>query len=306
MLKLVAAQAMILGTAMWAWTVPRARCFELLDTFYALGGRRVDTATNYPINRRAADFRAAEAILCEWLNAHGIEDMEVLVKIGSVNNLRTSDHLLTPGFLQLCYQEYNSLLGPNLGMLMIHWDNRDQPEEIMASLEILAEWRESGLPIGLSGIRHPEAYAGCLDRLGWEEVPLQLKHNLIYSDYARYAPLHARVDPIAYGLTGGGLKLHAQAPSESLQARGIEAAAHTPLLERLRNWLQQWHHSEPVPKNMNQIGMLYALYHPAISQVVLGASRPDHLVDSFRWYEMLRTQDYTTAYQQLQKLACAD
>jgi aryl-alcohol dehydrogenase-like predicted oxidoreductase len=288
---------------MWAWTVSRGRCYDLLDTFYALGGRRVDTATNYPINKRPADFRAAERILADWLSLRGVEDMHVMVKVGSVNNLMTPDHLLGPSFLQLCQQEYRALFGPNLHTLMIHWDNRDEPAAIRATLATLDEWRASGQTVGLSGIRYPECYAPLLAALDWRAIPLQLKHNLIYSDYARYAPLHERISPIAYGLTGGGLKLAPQAEGESLRARGGAATPHTPLLNRLRQWLEDWEHPAPPPTSMNQIGMLYALYHPAIDQVLLGGSRPAHLEDSFHWYEQLGSHDYNQAYTELQTLA---
>jgi aryl-alcohol dehydrogenase-like predicted oxidoreductase len=263
----------------------------------------VDTATNYPINRQAADFRAAERILADWLLERDVEDLQVMVKVGSVNNLMTPEHLLSPSFLQLCRQEYQALFGPNLHTLMIHWDNRKDTAAIRASLATLAEWQSNGLTIGLSGIRHPEVYAQLLAELAWQNVPLQLKHNLIYSDYPRYAPIHERVRPIAYGLTGGGLKLVPQEDGESLRARGGTADHYAPLLARLRTWLAQWKHAAPAPTSMNQIGMLYALYHPAIEQVLLGGSRPAHLEDSFHWYEQLQQHDYTAAYRELHQLA---
>jgi aryl-alcohol dehydrogenase-like predicted oxidoreductase len=46
---------LLLGTAMWGWTVSRPTCFDLLDTFYAAGFRQVDAAVNYPINKNPDD-----------------------------------------------------------------------------------------------------------------------------------------------------------------------------------------------------------------------------------------------------------
>ena len=60
---------LILGTAMWGWTTSPAMAMTLLDQFYAAGGRAVDTATNYPINKNPGDFRQAERMLADWIRA---------------------------------------------------------------------------------------------------------------------------------------------------------------------------------------------------------------------------------------------
>ncbi len=90
---------LILGTAMWGWTTPRETAFAMLDEWYSRGFREVDTATNYPIDRDPEHFRLAEKILLEWIAAHGVTDLEVMMKIGSVNNLRSPEHLLTKSFI---------------------------------------------------------------------------------------------------------------------------------------------------------------------------------------------------------------
>ena len=65
------ADELVLGTAMWGWTVDKVTAFQLLDAWYAAGQRKVDTATNYPIDRVPEHFRLAEQILAEWIRANG-------------------------------------------------------------------------------------------------------------------------------------------------------------------------------------------------------------------------------------------
>ncbi|MFM7399869.1 MAG: aldo/keto reductase, partial [Bacteroidota bacterium] len=63
---------LVLGTAQWGWTIGREKAFEILEHWLNTGFRAVDCATNYPINREPACFRAAEGILSEFIQAHGL------------------------------------------------------------------------------------------------------------------------------------------------------------------------------------------------------------------------------------------
>ncbi|MEO6759415.1 MAG: aldo/keto reductase, partial [Saprospiraceae bacterium] len=82
---------LLLGTAQWGWTVSRTEAFQLLDAWLKAGHRGIDCATNYPINRQLRDFRAAEKILAEYFVAHGLQDLQVTMKIGSLDNLRSPE-----------------------------------------------------------------------------------------------------------------------------------------------------------------------------------------------------------------------
>ena len=65
---------LILGTALWGWTVPESTCYKLLDRFYEAGFRQIDTATNYPINKDPACFRLSESILINWISTNKVND----------------------------------------------------------------------------------------------------------------------------------------------------------------------------------------------------------------------------------------
>jgi len=298
---------LILGTAMWGWTVDERDCFAILDDFYQRGGRRVDTATNYPINKNPKDFRRAEKLLAAWITAHQVTDLEVIVKVGSLNNLMTPDQNLAPTFLTICAEEYGNLLGANLACLMVHWDNRENEEEINATVTTLLELGEDRWEIGLSGIKHPEIYARVIAAHGLNGLPVELKHNLIYSDYGRYAPLQDYASFIAYGINAGGIKLSAGGYSSkaSLLARGGKPDAHQSVKEQLDKLLvafEENYPNIPVPNKMNHLGMLNAAYHPGISSILLGPSKVEHLEDSFAWLKQLYTEDYAPLYKALKKL----
>ena len=77
---MTAPKSLVLGTAQWGWNVSAREAFGLLDAWLQAGFRAVDCATNYPINRNPADFRAAEKILLEYVRAHGLHDLRVTMK----------------------------------------------------------------------------------------------------------------------------------------------------------------------------------------------------------------------------------
>lgn len=299
---------LLLGTAMWGWTLSAKQCYSLLDQFYELGGRTVDCATNYPINKKGADFRAAEKILANWIKANAISDLEIMMKIGSVNNLFTPENNLSPSFLLLNADYYQTLFGKNLSCLMIHWDNRDQVQNIEQSLVVLLQLRESGLTIGLSGIKYPAVYREVLSKHDLPKLAIQCKHNLIYSDLDRYQPLHDYGNFIAYGINGGGVKLNKNNYSSqaSLLARGGQHKQHSSLVQAINNCLLEFSKNAAnrlVPNSMNQLGMLYAAYHPFITGILLGCSKEQQLLDSWEWAKMMDEYDYQDLYQTLNLLA---
>ena len=287
---------------MWGWTLSQEECFQIMDAYYEHGGRWIDGATNYPINKNGADFRRAEQILAAWLRARAVDDLKIIMKVGSINNLYTPENNLSPSFLLLCIQEYQQLFGAQLACLMVHWDNRSEANQIKESLLTLTKVPE--VSVGLSGVKHPEVYASVLSELNLSNLWLQLKHNVVYSDYERYQALHPFVRCIAYGINAGGLKLSQTGYSEraSLIARGGQPDKHKDLVAALSALQQQL---TPVsgrlnPAKMNHLGMLYALLHPGIERVLIGVSSVKQLNDSFAWERAIRKHSYEDWYQAIQ------
>lgn len=297
---------LLLGTAMWGWTIPETRCFELLNAFYAAGFRQIDTATNYPINKRPEDFRRAETILKSWTDAHGVTDLGIIVKVGSINNLRSPEHNLSKSFLLMNLDDYRAKFGSNLDMLMVHWDNRDDAAAIGQSLEALDEARRQGLKIGLSGIRHPEIYADLNQQFQFD-FHIQFKHNLLQSDYERYKNFHGSNRFIAYGINAGGIKLDASAyhADSSLSARGGDITQEPPIAAPLRAIIAEANATDdrPAIESMNHCGMIFAYHSPDVAGILVGPSKVSQLEDTLNFYQHLHQFDFQDVYQKMSALA---
>ncbi len=289
---------LLLGTALWGWTIDKNTAFALLDEFYAAGYREIDAAVNYPINKNPADFRASERILLEWIAAHHIHDLKVVMKIGSLDNLYSPDTNLTKSFLLLNLDDYRFRLGSNLDTFMIHWDNRADAASIENTLEALAEARRAGLRIGLSGIRHPQVYALLNEKPAFQfDFRIEIKHNVLHSDYARYAAFHGHRRFLAYGIHAGGLKLNPETyrDNSSLKVRGGQTHVLPPVAEKIRQWIQE----DPAAPDFHHLAMLYAAYSPDVEGIIIGPSSVEQLRQSLQvaagfdaqrdeiWYEQL-------------------
>lgn len=299
----------ILGTAMWGWTMDKKTCFELLDAFYQRGFREVDAATNYPINKQPTDFRSSENILLEWIHTHGVNDLKVMMKVGSINNMRGPENNLSKSFLLMVLDEYRHLFGDNLDTLMIHWDNREEVEDIEASLEALIIARDQNLRVGLSGIRHPEVYAQLNQQ--WQlPFRIQIKHNLLHSDYQRYKAFHQKAKFLCYGINAGGIKLDPQAyhTQSSLKARGGNISEINPIVPALNQALYDFNEQSGEVKlgTFNQCGLIYAACHPDISGILIGTSRKSQLEDTLNFLEVIKQHDFSSFYQRLKQIAAAN
>jgi len=302
---------LMLGTAQWGWTVSKKEAFQLLDTWLAAGFRPVDCATNYPINRNPADFRAAEKILQEYLYAHGLKDLRITMKIGSLDNLRSPDVNLAPSFVQMMTEEYLRIFDTNLACVMFHWDNRDEVGEIHASLVALQRIQnELGIRPGLSGIAHPEAYAAANADLGLG-FDIQLKHNILQSDFERYStlnPTRSTLNPhhlFAYGINAGGVKLEAPYPTDStFLARGGQPEKVAPVLQKISALLPDWNTAfvRPPVKTMNHVGLIFAGLHPGLSGILLGVSSVAQLRETLDFWRNFEVFDYSDVFSALKKI----
>lgn len=296
---------LVLGTAMWGWTVEPKTAFQLLDRFYEAGFRRIDAATNYPINKKPDDFRRSEKILLEWIRNNGIEDLSILMKVGSISNLRTPDHNPSPAFLLLNWRQYLGWFGKNLGALMIHWDNRSDREAIGNSLEVLAKIHQSGLEVGFSGVQHPAIYAQLNEEL---QLPflIQFKHNLLHSDYPRYSDFLGTKRFYAYGINGGGIKLNLKdySHNSSLLARGGDIQALPEISQEVLRELLHYNEQsgrEPLG-SMNEAAMCFALHMPDMGGVLIGPSKIEQLTDSLAFYRKVKENNFQALYDGLLKI----
>lgn len=300
---------LLLGTAQWGWTVEKTQAFALLDAWLNAGYTAVDCATNYPINRNPADFRAAESILAEYVRAHGLEQLELTMKIGSLDNMRSPEVNLSPSFVLMMAEEYRRIFAGNLACLMFHWDNRTDCAAIAESLGALQAAAElHHFRPGLSGIAHPEQYAAA-NQTPQLSFDIQIKHNVLHSDYPRYEPLRRNPNTkhrfFAYGLNAGGLKLsNAYATDSTFLARGGQPEAAAALLEKVRAALPHWNSAfvRPPIVTMNHVGLLYAGLHPGFSGLLVGASSVLQMKETLDFWRNLSMFDYSDVYTALNKI----
>lgn len=297
---------LILGTAQWGWTVSRREAFGLLDAWLAAGFREIDAATNYPINKNPADFRAAEKILCEYVETHGLRDLSVTMKIGALDNLRSPDANLSPSFVLMMAAEYRRLLGDNLHGLMLHWDNRDDETAIRATLGALALAQEEfGLQPGLSGIAYPQIYARANADFGLC-FDIELKHNVLQSDFERYTAFHSGGHRLlAYGINAGGMKLDGPYPAGStFVARGGTPEKAAEKLDLIRDLLPQFNTAfvRPPLRTLNHLGLICAGLHPHIGGIILGVASAAQLRETLDFWRNVETFDYSDVWQRLAKI----
>jgi aryl-alcohol dehydrogenase-like predicted oxidoreductase len=293
---------LLLGTAQLGWNTDKKTAFELLDAFYESGFRQIDGATNYPINKNIADFRAAEFILSEWLRAHGVHDAQVMMKIGSLNNLRTPESNLSRSFLWMSLENYRNLFGKNLDTLMIHWDNRDDEKEISETLDALNTIQKEGFEIGLSGILHPKLYAELLPN-NMKNCYIQLKNNVLQSDYEKYLAFFPEAQYITYGINAGGLKLDKTDYSErsTLQIRGGNISNEHEVFTAIQTIISEANKEKnrPTLDSFFQIGMIYSFFHPNTYGLLIGNSSAAQWKSTFDFYTILRQHDYSDVWKEL-------
>lgn len=304
-------KSLLLGTAQWGWTVDRETAFRQLDAWLAAGYNCLDLATNYPINKNPGDFRKSEKIVQEYIQAHGLTNLDITLKIGSQDNIRSPDINLEPSFLLMMAMEYRRLFGENLKGIMIHWDNREDEAAIAKTLEALASLQESeDLRPGLSGIRHPEFYLEANQKFNLT-FDIQFKHNIIQSDLQRYAAFFpkAKDEPkqhrfFAYGLNAGGIKLEGPYPADStFLARAGDPDKVEPLLRQIREALPKWNTAfvRPPIRTMNHIGLIHAGLNSTITGLILGFSSVAQLQGTLDFWRNLSTFDYDDVFADLQK-----
>lgn len=279
---------------MWGWNIERDAAYALLDAFYDAGYRWVDCATNYPITGRSADWRLAERWLAAWVRDRGVDDLRVLMKVGSVDNRGGRDHDLGAEAIAKRAAEHREVLGPSLAAVFVHWDPRRDAFAIRETASALGQLHGEGLRVGWSGLAHPEVYASVLAEPEQAEVvrtaALQVKHALLASDRARYAALEGVLGGwMVYGIHGGGLKPQGQSEAQEAETAKMRGKA-TPAAQRAVDRIDRWLAAFRGPEDRGPVGsyhdlaLLYALSLHGVRGVICGPRTPQQLAGTLeRW-----------------------
>jgi aryl-alcohol dehydrogenase-like predicted oxidoreductase len=290
---------LLLGTAQFGWTTARKTAFELLDAFYESGFRQIDSATNYPINKNSNDFRAAETILQDWIRAHGVKDIRLMMKVGSLNNLHTSDCNLNPSFLLMSLENYRNKFRENLDTIMIHWDNRADILQISQTFDALNTIKKEGIDVGLSGIKYPEQYAEVNKKYNLDFY-IQIKNNVLNSDFEHYNSFFTSKKYIAYGINAGGLKLNTSeyTSGSTLATRGGDISNQNEIFVTLQKKIAQANENtnRPSINSFFQLGMIFSYYNPAIYALLIGNSSVEQWKSTLDFYQNLNNFDYNDVF----------
>ena len=275
-----------LGTALWGWGVDRKDALSLLDQFYESGGRFVDAAVNYPINKRAEDFGLSAKYLSEWISANPGADLGVLYKIGSVNNLGGPETALGEADIFLSTELASGLFGDALSIVSLHWDNRDDAEDIARTAQALARVEREGYQVGLSGVARPDLYAKA-GQLSGSRIWIQVKENAATNEARlKYQAAFPDAKYIAYGINMGGVKLDPPAEGASVALRGV---SEPPVAQTLREIIAKPDGLHPKPATLNHLALMQTWVNEALSGVILGPRSTAQLKDSLDFIKAIES-----------------
>ena len=295
----------ILGTAMWGWTIKKEECFKLLDLFYDEGYRYIDVAPNYPINNDQKYFRYAENILLEWINSNKVVDLKIITKIGSYDNTGTSKNNLSFSFILMNFNYYEDKFGKNLDNIMVHWDNRGSRSSIFSTIEALELIKLRGVNIGLSGIKNPELYFESKSKTILK-CTFELKHNIFSSTYDRYKKFHKTSNFFIYGINENGIKINKVYKAKSnlvVRGKNQNLKRYDDTLKKIDKYIIRYSEFKDWEiKTFNQIGMIYGYNTPWVNGVIVGPTNLSKLKDTIRFYKQLVLKDSGNIYKAIKKI----
>lgn len=280
----------MLGTAMWGWSINRDSAFRILDAFYNSGGRKIDTANNYPINGVPENYQFAIKLISEWVKLNKVRDLNVTLKVGSVTNEKSDLNDLSFNYLKDQHVMFTELLDGGLKCFMIHWDNRFLKEQIESSLEILPILRREGQTLGISGIKHPELYAALLANYD-DVIEVQVKQNFLNNGLQHYKNFsESKYQFWAYGIACSGLKLnkseyHANSYVSLARQKGFHDSMLTDEhVKKINNVFD----ALPFIRNLYHLGVVVSELNESLEGYIIAPSSVEQLKDIIKLKEQLK------------------
>tara|TARA_B100000886_G_scaffold186908_1_gene128314 strand:- start:8792 stop:9670 length:879 start_codon:yes stop_codon:yes gene_type:complete len=268
---------LILGTALWGWGIDKSKALMILDNFVEKGYRKVDVATNYPINNNYSSYGQTLNWLGEWIRNNSAHPIEVICKVGSLSNTKTNKCNLSKSFLLTSKALINEKLKDSLYCLMIHWDNRSNLDEIKETSNFLMNTFNEGIKVGLSGIKNPKLYYEAAPSLR-DKWHIQIKENLINNENRKkYSTIFPKAKYQAYGINMGGLKIdkNEKAISTYLRNINIENSTKEIILNKMKNSILK-----PEPKSIFDLFISSVYQNKNISEIIIAPSNLKQLNSS--------------------------
>ncbi|WP_026970379.1 aldo/keto reductase [Aliagarivorans marinus] len=286
---------LILGSGSFLTEQDKSRAFDLLDTFFSLGGRIIDTARQYGIS---------ENIICEWLDARGKrEQVVILTKGGHPTLQHPKRSRLSP--TELVHDLETSLEALACNSVALYALHRDDPSlDVAPIMQQLHQFVEEGkvAAIGTSNwcverIIKANHYAleHDLTPFSFNSPGFSLAHSsrprwpgCILADRDMLAwHQQSQAALLAWSPLGGGFFSGKYAPEKRDNFEMVELYYSEDNWEKLRraSELAELHGLSP-----SQVALAYVLNQPFPCAAIVGASRVEQLQQAFVASELALTK----------------
>jgi len=280
---------LLLGTAMWGWSIDRLTAYQILENYLIQGGIVIDTALNYPINNKRNDYGLALKWISDWLKVNGTKELKVLVKIGAIDNTGGDEIELNPESIKKSEEYLREKLDNTLSAICIHWDNRGDNNNdikmIADTIKAMIQLQMQGLSIGFSGVKRPDLYLNFSHQYS-EEWWIQVKENAATNSarlkYEKYFP---KSKYLVYGINMGGVKLEPPNEKSSLTLRGIKY--NQSIVKQLSSYLENNNYNNCPPTNLNELALLQSYFNEKICGIIIGPRTIDQLNNSLYYWNNL-------------------
>ncbi len=161
----------------------------------------------------------------EWNKFNPEIKLNIICKIGSLNNIKTPKCRLDKSFLYLTKEIILQKLKESLSCIMVHWDYRSDKKDIIETIDFFEDAYKEGFKIGLSGIKYPEIYFENSKKL-LDKWIIQVKENILNNRVRKqYQKFFPNCHYQAYGINLGGIKLNKHEAGISIKLRGINISS---------------------------------------------------------------------------------
>lgn len=287
-----------LGTMTFGNQADEETSFAIMDAADNAGVTFIDTADVYPLGGDLSSVGRTEEIVGRWLRARSARDRIVLATKcrGAMGPGPNDEGLSRYHIMRACEASLRRLQTDVIDLYQVHWPDPATPiEETLRALDDLVH-------------QGKVRYVGCSNFPAWQLATALWtsdSHNLARFDCVqpRYNLLFRMIEDellplvtaqglgaIIYNPLAGGMltpRYVAQQVAETHTRFGLERSGE---LYRKRYWndavfaeVSDLHAKfAGVGKSLTHVALAWTLQNPAVTSAILGASRPQQLVDSLQ------------------------
>jgi hypothetical protein len=162
----------IISSINWSFDINPISHYRNLDHFYKLGFRKFECAANYPLCGITQYFRYTEKIFHEWIMQSGVEDLELYIRIGAVDNyLQQNEFNLSGSFFLMLGNDYINKFGPNIRCFIIEGIHTGTKAEVSSALNFLMQYcNDRSVEIGINQSTEMNTLLNSLNKSGIKPV----------------------------------------------------------------------------------------------------------------------------------------